>query len=143
MVCLHLPDYTSEQVSHLMSLLYYGEVWLTMAKFSKEFSTLIRDLDITANLTFRTPRTDVKMEEEEEVVVEEEEEEEGETAAHKKEVLRDTVIDLTTVEDLQVRALALHLEISRPLHFFTWSLMPRSVLRVGNLLRSFCKKLIS
>ena len=54
-----------------MSLLYYGEVWLTMGKFSKDFSSLMRDLDITANLTFITPATSedgVKAEHEEVVL---------------------------------------------------------------------------
>ena len=42
-----------------------------MGKFSKDFSSLMRDLDITANLTFITPATsedDVKAEREEVVL---------------------------------------------------------------------------
>jgi len=52
MVCIHLPDYTSQQVSQLMSLLYYGEVWLTMDNFSTSFSSMLSDLKIAAELTF-------------------------------------------------------------------------------------------
>ena len=28
MVCLHLPDYTSQVVASVLSILYYGETWL-------------------------------------------------------------------------------------------------------------------
>ena len=28
LLCIHLPDYTSAEVGPVMSLLYYGEVWL-------------------------------------------------------------------------------------------------------------------
>ena len=29
LICLHLPDYTSVEVGPVMSLLYYGETWIT------------------------------------------------------------------------------------------------------------------
>ena len=29
LLCIHLPDYTSAEVGPVMSLLYYGEVWLS------------------------------------------------------------------------------------------------------------------
>ena len=45
------PD-TCQQVSQLMSLLYYGEVWLTMDNFSTSFSSMLSDLKIAAELTF-------------------------------------------------------------------------------------------
>ena len=31
LLCIHLPDYTSTEVGPVMSLLYYGEVWLCEA----------------------------------------------------------------------------------------------------------------
>ena len=34
LLCLHLPDYTSTEVGPVMSLLYYGEVWLCEAYVS-------------------------------------------------------------------------------------------------------------
>ena len=43
---------TCQQVSQLMSLLYYGEVWLTMDNFSTSFSSMLSDLKIAAELTF-------------------------------------------------------------------------------------------
>ena len=56
MVCLHLPDYTSYEVGAILSLLYYGEVWLSPETVDVH-QRLLNDLQISVKLSYN-PRSE-------------------------------------------------------------------------------------
>jgi hypothetical protein len=49
LICLHLPDYTSSQVGPVMSLLYYGEIWLSES-YVDICESILKDLKIAVQL---------------------------------------------------------------------------------------------
>jgi len=55
LVCLHLPDFTSFEVGHIMSLLYYGEVWLTPENVEAH-KCLLNQLQISVKCGFNSIR---------------------------------------------------------------------------------------
>ncbi len=50
LLCLHLPDYTSQEVGPVLSLLYYGEIWLT-EDYASVCQSILDDLQISVRLT--------------------------------------------------------------------------------------------
>ena len=49
LICLHLPDYQSWEMGPIMSLIYYGEVWITEA-FALDCQKILQDLKIAVEL---------------------------------------------------------------------------------------------
>ena len=69
LLCLHFPDYTSTEVGLIISLLYYGEVWISPERLPI-CQEILDDLRIEVKLSFNpeagafqlTPKQDVKVE---------------------------------------------------------------------------------
>ena len=49
LLCLHLPDYTSAQVGPVMSLLYYGETWITESH-AQVCQDILQDLKVAVQV---------------------------------------------------------------------------------------------
>lgn len=49
LLCLHLPDYTSLEIGPVMSLLYYGEIWLSNS-YATVCQAILDDLQIAVRL---------------------------------------------------------------------------------------------
>ena len=49
LICLHLPDYSSSEMGPIMSLIYYGEVWITES-FALDCQKILQDLKIAVEL---------------------------------------------------------------------------------------------
>lgn len=51
LLCIHLPDYTADEVGPVMSLLYYGEIWITES-YAQVCQSILQDLKIAVELDF-------------------------------------------------------------------------------------------
>ena len=60
LICLHLPDYQSWEMGPIMSLIYYGEVWINEA-FALDCQKILQDLKIAVELEAEQEQKKVKV----------------------------------------------------------------------------------